>query len=243
MAQTAAPLSKVIRHPDKEEIIRRLLAGESTREIETYLKEKYHKPTEKRYHISYMTLQKFRSEELNIKRDVLNDIKNRRNNDELVAFDHQVRAVVQNSSAYQDKLNEIVGNEMDMSRRLLEMEKLIASRMEFYYNQLVSGTFDKDGETIFISYLNSMRSVMQDYKKYIEGFADKKIDHNINISVVDDQLKIMKEVVVDVLRDMDPNLVLVFMEKINTKMVSLKHGTPEYDKYLQVIDVQSDVDH
>lgn len=236
----SAPLSKVLRHPDKEEIIKRLLNGDSTREIETYLVEKYTKPTDKRYHISYMTLQKFRSEELNIKRDVLNDIKNRRANDDLIAFDHQIKSVVQNSTAYQDKLNEIVSNEMDMSRRLLEMEKLIAARMEFYYNQLASKTFDKDGDVIFLQYLNAMRSVMQDYKKYIEGFADKKIDHNINISVVDDQLKIMKEVVIDVLRDMDPNLVLVFMEKINTKMVSLKHGTPEYDRYLQVIDVQSD---
>lgn len=233
-------LSKVIRHPDKEELIKRLLAGESTREIEASLKAKYNKPEDRRYHVSYMTLQKFRSEELNLKKNIIDDIKNRRNNEDLISFNHQVKSVVKNSSAYQDKLDEIVSNEMDMSRRLLEMEKLIAARMEFYYNQLASGTFDKDGDVVFLQYLNSMRSVMQDYKKYIEGFADKKIDHNINISVVDDQLKIMKEVVIDVLRDMDPNLVLVFMEKINTKMVSLKHGTPEYDKYLQVIDVQSD---
>jgi hypothetical protein len=73
---------------------------------------------------------------------------------------------------------------------------------------------------------------MQDWKKYVEGFADKKIEHNVNVNIVDDQLKIMKEVVIDVLREMDPALVLVFMEKINYKMSGLKHGTPEYNQYL-----------
>jgi hypothetical protein len=34
---------------------------------------------------------------------------------------------------------------------------------------------------------------MQDWKKYIEGFADKKIEHNLNVNIVNDQLKIMKE--------------------------------------------------
>ena len=67
-------LSKVIRHPDKEEIIKRLLAGESTREIEASLKAKYNKPEDRRYHVSYMTLQKFRSEELNLKKNIIDDI-------------------------------------------------------------------------------------------------------------------------------------------------------------------------
>jgi hypothetical protein len=77
-----------------------------------------------------------------------------------------------------------------------------------------------------------MRGIMQDWKKYVEGVADKKIDHNLNINIVNDQVKIMKEVVIDVLRDMDPNLVLVFMEKINKRMSHLQHGTAEYNSYL-----------
>jgi len=232
-------LYKITKHPDREEIIKMLLNGDSVKSIDAWLKTRYPKPQEKKFHISYMSLQKFRSEELNLKSNILEDIKKKKKTDELASADEEMKSVALNSTAYQAKLNEIVSQEMDVSRRLLEMEKLISARMEFYYNQLAAGTHIKGGDEVFLGYINAMRSIMQDWKKYVEGFADKKVEHNVNISVVDDQLKIMKEVVVDVLRDMDPNLVLIFMERINRKMSLLKHGTPEYDKYLEVIDVES----
>ena len=67
---------KVLNHPDKEDMIKRLLGGDSVKEVERWLKEKY--PRSKRLHVSYMTLQKFRADHLNLKGDVLGDIKNRR---------------------------------------------------------------------------------------------------------------------------------------------------------------------
>ena len=42
----------------------------------------------------------------------------------------------------------------------------------------------------------------------------------------------MKEVIIDVLRDMDPALILIFMERLNHRMSSLKHDSPEYNQYL-----------
>ena len=67
---------KVLVHPDKEEIIKQLLEGSSVKSVESWIKDKY--PRKKRMHISYMTLQKFRSEHLNLRGEVLDDIKNRR---------------------------------------------------------------------------------------------------------------------------------------------------------------------
>ena len=67
---------KILNHPDKEEVIKKLLEGDSVKEVERWLKEKY--PRTRRLHISYMTLQKFRGEHLNLKGEVLDDIKNRR---------------------------------------------------------------------------------------------------------------------------------------------------------------------
>ncbi len=221
--------NKVARHPDKEEIIKMLLNGESVKQVEAWLKKKY--PRTKRLHISYMTLQKFRSENLNIKGDLLEDIKLKKKTDELISADTELKLAVSNSSEYQKKINEIVSNEMDVQRKLLEMEKLISSRMEFYYNTVAAGGNIKH-DRLFLEYLNMMRSIMQDWKKYIEGFADKKIEHNLNVNVVNDQINIMKEVVIDVLRDMDPALVLIFMEKLNYKMTGLKHDSPEYNQYL-----------
>jgi len=161
--------SKVIRHPDKDELIKMLLNGDSVKQIEAWLKKKY--PRSKRHHISYMTLQKFRAEQLNIKGDLLEDIKTKKRSDELISTNTETRLAVSNSSEYQKKVEEIVSNEMDVARKLLEMEKLISARMEFYYNAVANGGSIKH-DRVFLEYLNTMRSVMQDWKKYIEGFAD-----------------------------------------------------------------------
>jgi hypothetical protein len=221
--------NKVARHPDKEEIIKMLLNGESVKQVDAWLKKKY--PKKRRLHISYMTLQKFRSEHLNIKGDLLEDIKSKKKSDDLISEENELKLAVSNSSEYQKKINEIVSNEMDVQRKLLEMERLISSRMEFYYNTVAAGGNIKH-DRVFLEYLNMMRSIMQDWKKYIEGFADKKIEHNLNVNIVNDQIKIMKEVVIDVLKDMDPALILIFMERLNYRMSNLKHDSPEYNQYL-----------
>ena len=79
---------------------------------------------------------------------------------------------------------------------------------------------------------------MQDWKKYVEGVADTKIEHNISVQVVDSQVKILKEVMLDLIREMEPSLILVFMEKLNKRMQQLNYDSPEYNNYL--IDVSSE---
>jgi len=227
--------NKVSRHPDKEEIIKKLLNGDSVKHIETWLKTKY--PKNKRYHISYMSLQTFRSKHLDIKGDLLEDIKNRRKMNEEESASHEARLAVVNSSEYQKKLDEIVSNEIDVSRKLLEMEKLISSRLEFYFNAIMAGGSTKH-DKVFLEYLNAMRAIMQDWKKYVEGVADTKIEHNISVQVVDSQVKILKEVMLDLIREMDPSMILIFMEKLNKRMQQLNYDSPEYNNYL--IDVSSE---
>lgn len=66
-----------------------------------------------------------------------------------------------------------------------------------------------------------MKSLMQDWKKYIEGFADKKIEHNININVINEQAKILKGAVIDTLSEMSPELIPVFVRNLDNRMSDL----------------------
>jgi hypothetical protein len=206
---------KVLIHPDKEDIIRMLLEGESVKSVEAWIKEKY--PRKKRMHISYMTLQKFRSEHLNLKGEVLEDIKNRRTEIDKESSEAEARMIVQSSSAYMQKIDEIASTELDVTRRLLEMDALINSRIEFYYNMLQNGGSIKE-DKIFIDYINTMKSLMQDWKKYVEGFADQKIEHNININVINEQARILRESIMEVLYELNPELVSKFVLKLNSKL-------------------------
>ncbi len=203
---------KILNHPDKEEVIKKLLEGDSVKEVERWLKEKY--PRTRRLHISYMTLQKFRAEHLNLKGEVLDDIKNRRSEIDKESVEAEAKMIVHSSSAYKQKIEQIATDKLDVSKRLLEMDSLINSRLEFYYNLLQTGGTLKE-DKIFIEYINTMKGLMQDWKKYVEGIADKKVEHNINVNVVNEQARILKETVIDVLSEISPDLVTIFVEKLD----------------------------
>ena len=115
------------------------------------------------------------------------------------------------------------------------MDKLINSRIEYYYNLLQEGGSLRE-DKIFIEYINTMKALMQDWKKYIEGVADKKIEHNINISVVNEQARVLKEAVLDVLQELNPDLISVFVDRLDIKMRQLDGS--DLDKiHGEVIDV------
>tara|TARA_B100000131_G_scaffold322185_1_gene375287 strand:+ start:5180 stop:5863 length:684 start_codon:yes stop_codon:yes gene_type:complete len=216
---------KVLNHPEKEEIIKKLLSGDSVKEVERWLKKKH--PRTKRLHVSYMTLQKFRSEHLNLKGEVLEDIKDKRHEVDRESKEAEAKMIISSSSSYMQKIEEIATTELDVSKRLIEMDSLINSRIEYYFNLLQQGGTIRE-DKVFIEYINTMKSIMQDWKKYIEGFADKKIEHNININVVNEQAKILKEAVLDVLQEMNPDLIPVFLDKLEVKMDDVDLGSSSH---------------
>lgn len=234
-------MSKILRHPSKEEIIKKLLNGESVKEVEKWLKKKH--PKSKRLQISYMTLQKFRKEHLHLEGEVLENIKQARSEKDIDTKALEARAIIAGSSSYQEKINEIASNELDANRRLMELMTLIAARMEYYFNMLntgIGGNIKQD--KVFIDLINTQRGLLQDYFKYVEGVADKKIEHNINVNVINEQVTILKNIVYEVLQNMDPNLIPIFVDKINQRMGGLEHGTPQYKEYHQIEIIDADTE-
>mgnify|MGYP006416508989 FL=1 len=227
--------NKVVKHPDREIIIKKLLDGESVKSVDAWLKTKYPKQT--RYHISYVTLQKFRKENLDLHGSVLDAVKNARADADKDANDLVTRNIIAQSDSYQKKINEIADVELDVSRKLREMDALVTSRLEFYYDSLASGNGDIKHDRVFLEYLNMYKGILQDWKKYIDGVADKTIEHNININVVNEQVNVIKSIVFEVLQELDPKLIPIFLEKVNGRMLGMEHGSSDY-KQLGVIDAE-----
>lgn len=219
---------KVLAHPDHEEIIKKFLNGESVKDVRAWLLKKY--PKKKRLWVSYATLQNFRKDNLNIDGEILENIKEAKKLQDLEQQDLKIKSVLSNSNAYQDKLNEIVSEKLDTNRKLLEMMALIGSRIEYYFNSVVKDP-DLRNDKMLMELLNTQRGLVQDWKKYVEGVADKKIEHNININVVNEQVTVLKNIVFEVLQELDPSLILVFVEKINSRLTDIRYGSPQYETY------------
>lgn len=223
--------NKVLIHPEREEIIKRLLSGDSVKAVERWLKEKH--PRKKRLWISYMTLQKFRKEHLDVSGAALEEIKAIKREQNLESEELEAKMIVATSSAYQNKLKEIVNNELDSNRKILEMMKLIGSRIEHYFNllDLNKGKSTLREDKMLIDLLNTQKGFIQDWKRYVEGAADKRVDHNINVTVVNEQITVLKNIIFEVLLDMDPDLIPIFVDKLNDRMLSTQYGSKTYESY------------
>lgn len=211
---------KILKHPDKKLIIEKLIKGESTREVESWLKEKY--PDQSRLHITYMTLQKFRKDNLDLHGDVLEDIKTKRAEIVSEQTEEEKKELLLNSSAYRDKINQIADTELNVTKRMLELDAIIQTRLEYYYNILMSGGSFKE-DKLFLEYINTMRSLLQDWKKYIEGFADKRVENNISVTIVNQQINILKTAISETLQELDPSYTNLFLDKLNDKIDEIQY--------------------
>ena len=230
--------NKILNHPNKEVIIKKLLNGESVKNVESWLAKEYSKPKEKKYRISFVTLQHFRKNYLNLEGDVLESIKQAKEDDILSNKEVEKKATIAGSNAYQEKINVILNEKIDVTRKLIEMEALISSRLEYYFNTMQTGS-SLQVDKVFLDYIKAQQDIMRDWKKLVEGMADKKIEHNININIINEQITVLKSVVYETLRDLDPKLIPVFMEKINAKLNVMNYNSNEYNDYsksLEIID-------
>lgn len=225
---------KIYNHPDRDRIIKRLLDGDSPKEVELWLKKKHRK--NRRYHVSYMTLLTFRKKELDIQGAVLDDIKAARQAKRV----EENKAIVKKNKTYQDKIAEIADGKLDVQKKLKEMDALVSSRLEFYYDEMMEKETTMEHDKVFISYMQMYKGILQDWKKYIEGVADKTIEHNVNINIVNEQVNVVKSIMMEVLREMDPTMIPTFVNKVNTRMLELEHGSKAYKQFEnnEVFDVE-----
>src|SRR5271157_2048081 len=129
--------SKILNHPEKEFIITSLNGGMSVRELEAKLKEKY--ADNKKLWLSSVTLQAFRKKYLKLDGKVLKDLQETGRAQQQVAEEQHRQQQLAQSDAYNKKLHEIVDTKLDVAKKILQLDKVIDSRIEYWYNAVASG--------------------------------------------------------------------------------------------------------
>jgi hypothetical protein len=216
---------KILKHPDKETIIKMLNDGESVRKVAAWTKEKY--PTNKALHLSTVTLQKFRKENLQLEGKVLKDIQEAAVVQQRALEEKQREAQLVETSAYQEKINEIADTHLDVAKKILQLDTIIETRMEYWYNAILSGeAASGPADKEIRGYMDRQMALLQQYKKFIEGMADKTIEHNVNVTVMNEQIAMIRDVIRDVISEFNPDLAMIFIEKLNSKLNSLEY-TPQ----------------
>jgi len=229
---------KVLHHPDKDEIIRRLNDGESIRTTAAWIKQKY--KNNKSLQVSTVTLQQFRKQHLNLDGKVLKDIQEVSKTQKKQLEEQVLQKQLEASNAYQEKINEIAGSRLDVGKRILQLDRVIESRIEHYYNlaltgELPAGKADRE----LRDFIDRAITLLEKYKKYVEGMADHTVDYNVNITVMNDQISVIRNVVREIISEMDADVAMRFMDKFNSKLTQLSYRPQDTSSGIDIAELQA----
>jgi hypothetical protein len=212
---------KVMTHPDKNAIVRMLMKGDGVRYVAKYLREKY--PNNKKLHLTTNTLQKFRTEKLKLGGEVLEAVKEATKQKNEIKADKKEDTQIKRLPAYQEKLKEVVDYHVDLQNELKQMLILIKSRTEDLFDKAASGQITINEEANLQRYFASWQTTIERWAKYIEKIADKTIETNVNINVIEDQMSIIRDAIMETLREFEPEVASKFLDKLNSKIANLSY--------------------
>lgn len=212
---------KILDHPSADLIVRLLKQGEGVRSVATKIKEMY--PNDKTKHLTFVTLEAFRKEHLNIEGDALQIIKETQRERKIVREDRNLynkeHAKLKKLPSYQEKLEEAIDLHIDIKQQLANLHTLMTARMETIFDKLANGegsatTDEQNLQRYFQNYI----LILEKWAKYIDKVADYTVETNVNITVIEKQMTVLREAVWEIMKEMEPIMASKFLEKLDNKM-------------------------
>ena len=137
----------------------------------------------------------------------------------------RVRETLMQSPTYQERLNKVKDAHLDTPKLLKELQTLLSSRIEVYYNKIASGTPEDTfkADKVFLDYVKQATDLLKDFKKVSDDYNMQTSEGNVDLNIVQEQVGIVRDTVRDLLAEIEPALALEFMDKLNVRMSSLKY--------------------
>jgi chorismate mutase len=222
---------KIMSHPDKSRIVRWLGEGKGVRRVSKMLREMY--PDDRSRWLSVPTLQDFRKKHMKLEGDVLDDIKKAGRQKD----NNKIHTAVRNLPSYKQKLAEIVDLHVDIKKGLVGMEKLVTARLEDLFDAAQRGEATIDKEKLLQGYFDRYFVMIDKWAKYVDKVADFRVEANINVTVIQEQMAILRQTVHELLREMDPELAIGFLDRLNARMRELTYrpATPPTTRSLMTM--------
>lgn len=249
---------KILNHPDREEIIQKLVSGLSPNKVHEWLQDKYSREEDKLLRITVKAISDFRSRYLNLNREAVRLLKKERQKKELglphnanagsflertdeTEEEHEVRVknTLLTSPTYREKLKEITEATLDGPRLIKELVTLIQSRLEVYFNEVASGS--SIGDTLkadkqFAEYVSLMKDLVKDAKKIDDDYNNQPDTGQVQLNVVHEQVGMIRDTVKDLLNEFAPELALEFTDRLNKRMTALKYDAPRTPDILEHVE-------
>jgi hypothetical protein len=216
-------IKKIYDHPDRDELISKLVMGFSAKDINEWLASKYTNVSESKFVISESSIKSFQTNYLDIYNIVQEDLAKTRSAISKSTED-ELHYTVNNSQAYKDLMVKSVSEELDIRQTVKRLCIAIETRLGQVFDEIQEDprNINTKIDRLFLEYAETLGNILEKYYKFTEAPADQVIQHNVTLQVVDQHISVFHDVIKDVLSQMDLETSLYFIEVFNDKMAKLK---------------------
>jgi hypothetical protein len=211
----AADFSKIVDHPEKTNIITKLVHGDSPKLVAQYLKDKYQKPDESHLRISEATLKEFLSSYGDhhgiVKKIIQKDVDSK--------LDRKIADSLMNTQAWKERLVDKVGEEIDYRQKLDNVLTILETRAEQIFDLIQNDPENtKNADYIFTKYLEMLMFAIEKADKIRNDKPDVRIEHTYTVQMVEQQSLAFQEAIKRVLDRLGPDYSSLFMDLLNEEM-------------------------
>lgn len=214
----------VLEHPDREEIITKLISEVDVDDINEWLKAKYINVDERKFIISTKNLLTFKDNHLDIYTIIQEDLNKTKTNQI-----EDLNLAIQGTPAYHRALEKLAGEEVNIKDTVRKMVVNIETRISQIYDILMEDPQNLRNDITLINWFNVLAGILEKYDIILNGSPSTNINvqNNINIQVIDDHINVVYDIIKEILNHLDYDTSLLFIEMFNERMEKLKSSNQD----------------
>lgn len=212
-------INKILKHPDKDEIISRLLMNEKYKDVSSWLKNKYSAITNNDFVFSEKDLKTFHENYLDIYNELQKDYTIAKNNP--IDFSNKIKK----TSAYKQKMLELASKELDIKEMITNMVVAIECRTEQLFNKMQEDPDDTKLDKTLLEWFDKLGVILEKYHKLVISPEETmSVTNNImNVSVLSQHINVFHDVIKEVVEKFDVETSLQFIDLFNSKLNALSN--------------------
>jgi len=221
-------LNTIIQHPDKEEIINKLILGFTPDEIHSWLKNKYSSLNDHKFVLSNRLIKNFNDNNLEtykiIQEDILKTKAHLNSNSE-----NDLQLALENVPGYKKVILQAANEELDIRKIVKRLCVMIEQRLSQVFDEIQEDprNINTRIDRLLIEYTEVLGNILEKYYKFTEAPENISITNNITVQAIDQHISVFQDVVKELLQDMDFDASLKFMELYTNKIAQINAPNTE----------------
>lgn len=221
-------LKKILEHPDKDEIIAKLVLDYPAKDIHDWLAGKYTNVSEAKFVVAEKSIKVFKDNYLDVYNMIREDIQKTK---QAVVTNTQdeLELAVKSNPTYKSKMLELAGKEIDVRQMVAQLCIAIETRLGQVFDEIQEDPRNINSriDRVLIEYGELLGSLLEKYYKFTENPADMVIQHNVTLQAVDQHISVFHDAIRETLSQLDQESSMLFMEVFHDKMTKIRPPSPE----------------